>query len=55
MIQVQSIWLPLIDRKPQVFMRIPDAKADDFKPAVPRVYRPGDTNSGIGVQVLPAP
>jgi uncharacterized protein len=52
MVQVQSSWFPLIDRNPQVFMRIPDAKPEDFKAATQRVYRAPAQASGIAVQVL---
>jgi uncharacterized protein len=52
MVQVQSSWFPLIDRNPQVFMRIPDAKPEDFKPATQRVYRAGAEASGIELRVL---
>ncbi len=52
MVQVQSSWFPLADRNPQVFMRIPDAKPEDFKIATQRVYRAGPTLSGISVGVM---
>jgi len=52
MVQVQSSWFPLVDRNPQVFMRIPEAKPDDFKIATQRVYRAGATFSGISVGVM---
>jgi uncharacterized protein len=52
MVQVQSSWFPLIDRNPQVFMRIPDAKPEDFKAATQRVFRSSQQASGIAVQVL---
>ena len=52
MVQVQSSWFPLIDRNPQVFMRIPDAKPEDFKSATQRVYRSGAMGSGIEVGVV---
>lgn len=52
MVQVQSSWFPLVDRNPQVFMRIPDAKPEDFKSALQRVYRSGITGSGIEVGVM---
>jgi uncharacterized protein len=52
MVQVQSSWFPLIDRNPQVFMRIPDAKPEDFKVATQRVYRAGAEASGIELRVL---
>jgi putative CocE/NonD family hydrolase len=38
MVQVQSSWFPLTDRNPQQFMRIPDAKAADFKKEDIRIY-----------------
>jgi uncharacterized protein len=52
MVQVQSSWFPLIDRNPQVFMRIPDAKPEDFKIATQRVYRTGSEVSGIELAIL---
>jgi uncharacterized protein len=52
MVQVQSSWFPLIDRNPQVFMRIPDAKPEDFKAATQRVFRSSQQASGVAVQVL---
>jgi putative CocE/NonD family hydrolase len=52
MVQVQSSWFPLIDRNPQVFENIPDAKPADFQKATERVYRSKDQPSGIEVQVL---
>ena len=52
MVQLQSSWFPLIDRNPQVFMRIPDAKPEDFRAATQRVYRSGAQASGLRVQVL---
>jgi uncharacterized protein len=38
MIQVQSSWFPLVDRNPQQFMDIYQAKDSDFKKATIRVY-----------------
>ena len=38
MVQVQSSWFPLVDRNPQQFMTIPQAKASDFMKATERVY-----------------
>jgi uncharacterized protein len=52
MVQVQSSWFPLIDRNPQVFMRIPDAKPEDFRTATQRVYRAGTEASGVELRVL---
>ena len=53
MVQVQSSWFPLIDRNPQVFMRIPDAKPEDFKAATQRVYRAPTQASSVVLQVMP--
>jgi putative CocE/NonD family hydrolase len=52
MIQVQSTWFPLIDRNPQTFVNIPDAKPEDFKKATERVYRGKGKSSGVIVHVL---
>ena len=38
MIQVQSSWFPLVDLNPQQFIRIPDAKPEDFKKNTIRLY-----------------
>ena len=48
MIQIQSSWFPLIDKNPQQFMRIPEAKEADFKKATIRIYH----NSKIDLPVL---
>jgi uncharacterized protein len=52
MIQVQSTWFPLIDRNPQTFVNIPDAKPQDFQKATERVYRGKGKSSGVIVHVL---
>jgi predicted acyl esterase len=52
MIQVQSTWFPVIDRNPQTFVNIPDAKPEDFKKATERVYRGKGKSSGVIVHVL---
>jgi uncharacterized protein len=39
MVQVQSSWFPLVDRNPQQFVDIYNAKISDFKKAIQRVYR----------------
>src|SRR6185369_10812790 len=31
MIQIQSTWFPLVDRNPQTFVTIPEAKAEDYQ------------------------
>lgn len=53
MVQVQSSWFPLIDLNPQTFMRIPDAKPEDFRKATQRVYRAPGTASGLQLMVMP--
>ena len=55
MVQVQSSWFPLTDRNPQTFIRIPDAKPTDFVKATERVYHAHGRESGVVMQVLPAP
>jgi hypothetical protein len=52
MVQVQSSWFPLVDRNPQVFENIPDAKPNDFQKATERIYRDKAQASGIAIQVL---
>jgi len=53
MVQVQSSWFPLIDLNPQTFMRILDAKPEDFRKATQRVYRAPGAASGLQLMVLP--
>lgn len=53
MVHVQSTWFPLVDRNPQTFVNIPTARPEDFKKAAHRVYRGGNTASGLMVHVLP--
>jgi putative CocE/NonD family hydrolase len=50
MVQIQSSWFPMVDRNPQRFINIPDARATDFQKATERVYRGG--NDGTRVDVL---
>ena len=50
---MQSSWFPLIDRNPQTFVNIPDAKPSDFVKATERVYHSKEQASGIVVQVVP--
>lgn len=52
MVQVQSTWFPLIDRNPQVFTDIPNAKPEDFQKATQRVYHSPQQPSGLEVLVL---
>lgn len=54
MVQVQSSWFPFIDRNPQTFVPIFEAKASDFVKATHRVYRTQQNPSALVVRVLPA-
>jgi putative CocE/NonD family hydrolase len=49
MIQVQSSWFPLVDRNPQKFMNIYEAKNSDFQKATIRIY---NESSQIQLPVL---
>jgi putative CocE/NonD family hydrolase len=51
MVQVQSSWFPLVDRNPQKFVDIYNAKASDFVKATQRIYRGPAALSGIKVNV----
>jgi uncharacterized protein len=53
MIQVQSTWFPLVDRNPQTFVDIYQAKPTDFRKATQRVYHSRDLPSKIDVLVVP--
>lgn len=55
MVQVQSTWFPLVDRNPQTFTDIPNAKPEDFKKATEQVFRSKAAASGVEVLVLPQP
>jgi putative CocE/NonD family hydrolase len=52
MVQVQSSWFPLVDRNPQKFMDIYQAKPEDFQKATQRVYHTAGQASGLKVLVL---
>ena len=52
MVQIQSSWFPLVDRNPQTFVEIPDAKPEDFKKATQQVYHRRDAASGVSVMVI---
>jgi uncharacterized protein len=54
MLQIQSTWFPLVDRNPQKFVNIPEAKPEDFQKATQRVYRGGEHDSALLLPVLPA-
>ncbi len=52
MVQVQSSWFPLVDRNPQKFMDIYQAKPEDFQKATQRVYHTAGQASGVKVLVM---
>jgi predicted acyl esterase len=51
MVQIQSSWFPLVDRNPQQFMDIYNAKTPDFRKATERVYRSRAYPSGVRIMV----
>ena len=53
MVQVQSSWFPLVDRNPQKFVDIYNAKLTDFVKATERVYRGAGALSGVKVHLRP--
>lgn len=54
MVQVQSTWFPLVDRNPQTFCDIFQAKQSDYQSATQRVYHSTkDHGSRLNVLVLP--
>ncbi|HKV91191.1 MAG TPA: CocE/NonD family hydrolase [Candidatus Angelobacter sp.] len=53
MVQIQSSWFPLVDRNPQTFTDIPNAKPADFKKATEQVFHKKSAASGVEVLVLP--
>ena len=52
MVQVQSSWFPLVDRNPQKFMRIPEAKESDFQKATIRIYHDATNSSNLVLPVV---
>ena len=53
MVQVQSSWFPLVDRNPQTFVKIHEARTEDFVKATQRVYHNAQSPSSITLPVLP--
>jgi hypothetical protein len=51
MVQVQSSWFPLVDRNPQKFVDIYNARESDFTKATHRVYRGSANASNLKVRV----
>jgi putative CocE/NonD family hydrolase len=52
MVQILSSWFPLVDRNPQTFVDIPNARPQDFQKATERVFHNKDAASGIELMVL---
>jgi putative CocE/NonD family hydrolase len=53
MVQVQSSWFPLVDRNPQTFVDIYQAKESEFCKATQRMYHSREMPSRLSVLVLP--
>jgi hypothetical protein len=47
MVQIQSSWFPLVDRNPQKFVNIREARESDFQKADHRVYHSAQYPSSI--------
>lgn len=52
MVQIQSTWFPLIDRNPQKFINIMEARENDFQKATERVYTSKEHPSFLKVRIL---
>jgi putative CocE/NonD family hydrolase len=52
MVQIQSTWFPLIDRNPQKFIDIPQAKNSDYQKATQKVFRTDEYPSHIVIPVV---
>jgi len=52
MVQVQSSWFPLVDRNPQKFVNIYEAKESDFQNATHRLYHSTQKSSYLEVGIL---
>lgn len=53
MVQIQSTWFPLMDRNPQAFMDINQAKAEDYQKATHTVFHDAARPSSLGVETWP--
>jgi putative CocE/NonD family hydrolase len=52
MVQVQSSWFPLVERNPQTFVDVANAKPEDYQKATQRVYHSTAAASSLTVSVL---
>ncbi|MFT4205025.1 MAG: CocE/NonD family hydrolase [Chitinophagaceae bacterium] len=53
MVQIQSSWFPLVDRNPQTFVDIYQAKESDFKKATITLFSQKDMPSRVELGILP--
>lgn len=51
-VQIQSSWFPLVDRNPQTFTNIYQAKDSDFQPSTIRVWHASEHASRITIPVV---
>jgi len=52
MVQIQSSWFPLVDRNPQEFVNIYEAREEDFHKATIRIFHDTDNSSNILLPLL---
>ena len=52
MVHIQSSWFPLVDRNPQKFVNIYQARDSDFQKATQRIHRSAKNGSHIEMMVL---
>lgn len=52
MVQIQSSWFPLVDRNPQKFVNIYEAKESDFQKATIKIYHDAANSSGILLPII---
>ncbi|WP_409984044.1 CocE/NonD family hydrolase [Roseateles sp.] len=55
MVQVQSSWFPLMDRNPQRFVKLMEAKLEDFQPATQTVFHTPGQASSISLKAAESP
>ena len=53
MVQIQSSWFPLVDRNPQKYVNIYEAKEKDFQKATIRIYHDERNSSSVILPVFP--
>ena len=54
MVHIQSSWFPLVDRNPQKFLNIYQAREEDFQKATQHIYRSKSYPSSVRISVLPS-